>query len=142
MWPSGSLEESLRCFVSIGTGVPSLRSFTDDLVGVDQSLLAIATETEKAAERFRWDKLGLEDKGRYYRFKVSHWLEDIGLEDSKRRDAIIAATDKYLESQAVFKRIRACVRGWSKELLVWHLRLYAQGLHPEGLHSSLPRDVY
>lgn len=97
--------------MSIGTGVPSLRSFTDDLVGVDQSLLAIATETEKAAERFRWDKSGLEDKGRYYRFKVSHWLEDIGLEDSKRRDAIIAATDKYLESQAVFKRIRACVRG-------------------------------
>lgn len=39
--------------MSIGTGVPSLRSFTDDLVCVDQSLLAIATETEKAAERLQ-----------------------------------------------------------------------------------------
>ena len=34
------------------------------------------------------------------------------------------------------------VRGWLEERLVWHLRLCAQGPHSEGLHSSLPRDVY
>lgn len=109
MWPSGSLEESVKCLVSIGTGVPSLKPFTNDLVGVGQSLLAIATETEKTAERFRRDKSGLDDKGRYYRFNVLQGLEDIGLEDSKRKNAIIAATDRYLESQTVFQQMRACV---------------------------------
>lgn len=108
MWPLGSLEDSVSCLVSIGTGVPSLKRFTDDLVGVGQSLLAIATETEKTAERFCRDKSGLDGKGRYYRFNVLRGLEDIGLEDSKEVNAIIAATDRYIESQAVFKQMKAC----------------------------------
>ena len=108
MWPSGSLEERIQCIVSIGTGVPSLRPFTDDLVGVGQSLVAMATETEKTAERFNRDKSRLDDKGRYYRFNVIRGLEDIALEDSKRKNEIIAATDRYVESQAVFKQMKAC----------------------------------
>lgn len=108
MWPLGSLEERVQCLVSIGTGVPSLRPFTDDLVSVGQSLLAIATETEKTAERFNRDKSALDDKGCYYRFNVLQGLEDIGLEDSTRKNAIIAATDRYVESQAVFKQMKAC----------------------------------
>lgn len=108
MWPSSSFEESVKCFVSIGTGVPSLKPFTNDLVGFDQSLLAIATATEKTAERFCRDKSGLDGKGRYYRFNVLRGLEDIGIEDSRRKNAIIAATEKYLESQAVFKQMKAC----------------------------------
>lgn len=108
IWPSGSFEKTVRCLVSIGTGVPSLKSFPDDFVGIGQSLLAIATETEKSAERFCRDKSWLDDKNRYYRFNVLQGLEDIGLEDSKRRNAIIAATDKYLESQTIFKKIKAC----------------------------------
>ena len=108
MWPSGSLEERIQCIVSIGTGVPSLRPFTDDLVGIGQSLVAMATETEKTAERFNRDKSRLDDKGRYYRFNVIRGLEDIALEDSKRKNEIIAATDRYVESQAVFKQMKAC----------------------------------
>lgn len=108
MWPSGSLEDNVKCLVSIGTGVPSLKPFSDDLVGIGKSLLAIATETEKTAERFCRDKSGLDDKGCYYRFNVLRGLEDIGLEDAKRKNAIVAATDRYIESQAVYKRMRAC----------------------------------
>jgi hypothetical protein len=108
LWPSGSLEESVKCFVSIGTGIPSLTPFTDDLASVGKSLLAIATETEKTAERFCRDKSGLDDKGRYYRFNVLRGLEDIGLEESKRKNAIIAATNRYVASQAVFKQMKAC----------------------------------
>ena len=109
MWPSGSFEESVKRFVSIGTGVPSLKPFIDDLISVGQNLLAIATETEKTAERFCRDKSELDNKGRYYRFNVIQGLEDIGLEEAKRKNAIIAATDRYLESQAVFKQMKACV---------------------------------
>ncbi|SLM40190.1 patatin family protein [Lasallia pustulata] len=103
MWPSGSFEDNVRCVVSLGTGVPSLKPFTNDLVGIGQNLLAIATETEKTAERYFRDKSGLDNKGRYYRFNVLRGLEDIGLEDSKGKNAIIAAIDRYIESQAVFK---------------------------------------
>ena len=49
IWPLGSLEERVQCLVSIGTGVPSLKPFTDDLVSVGRSLLAIATEMQKTA---------------------------------------------------------------------------------------------
>jgi predicted acylesterase/phospholipase RssA len=113
MWPSGSLEDKVKCLVSIGTGVPSLTPFKGDLMGIGKSLLAIATETEKTAERFSRDKSRLEDAGRYYRFNVLRGLEDIGLEDSKRKNAIVAATDRYIESQVVFKQMKACADSMS-----------------------------
>jgi len=108
MWPSSSLEDKVKCLVSVGTGVPSLTPFKGDLVGIGQSLLAIATETEKTAERFSRDKLRLDDMGRYFRFNVLRGLENIGLEESKRKNAIIAATDRYIESQTVFKQMKTC----------------------------------
>lgn len=89
IWPSGSLEGKIKCLVSIGTGVPSLTPFKDDLIGIGQSLLAIATETEKTAERFSRDNSRLDDTGRYYRFNVLRGLEGIGLEDSKQKNAIM-----------------------------------------------------
>jgi hypothetical protein len=82
--------------------------FKDDLMGIGHSLLAMATETEKTAERFSRDKSRLDDTGRYFRFNVLSGLEDINWEDSKRKNAIIAATDRYIESQAVCKQIKAC----------------------------------
>ncbi|KAL2043537.1 hypothetical protein N7G274_003844 [Stereocaulon virgatum] len=87
--------------------MPSLKPFKDDLLGIGHSLLAIATETEKTAERFNKDKSTLDDRGRYYQFNVIQGLEDIGLEQSTRKNVVIAATDRYLESQAVFKQMRA-----------------------------------
>ncbi|KAF2203800.1 FabD/lysophospholipase-like protein [Delitschia confertaspora ATCC 74209] len=108
IWPSGLLEDKVKCLVSIGTGVPSLTLFKDDLLSIGRSLLAIAIETEKTAERFSRDKSRLDNRGQYYRFNVLRGLEDIGLEDSKGKNTIIAATDRYIESHAVFKQIKAC----------------------------------
>ena len=93
MWPSGLLKDKVKCLVSIRTGVPSLTPFKDNLVGIGKSLLAIATETEKIAERFCRDKSALDDMGRYYRFNVLRGLKNIGLEDIKQKNAIIVATD-------------------------------------------------
>ncbi|KAH8708402.1 phospholipase, patatin family protein [Phaeosphaeriaceae sp. PMI808] len=98
----------VKCLVSIGTGVPSLTPFKGDLIGIGQSLVAIATETEKIVERFSRDKSRLDDVGRYYRFSVLRGLEDIGLEDLKQKNSIIAATDRYIALQAVFKQMKAC----------------------------------
>ena len=108
MWGPEPLQGRIKCLVSIGTGVPSLKPFRDDVFHIGDTLVAIATETEQTAERFRRDKLHLDNTGRYYRFNVAHGLEDIGLEESKKRKEIAAATRRYVGSQEVFKQMQAC----------------------------------
>ncbi|KAH8885860.1 FabD/lysophospholipase-like protein [Thozetella sp. PMI_491] len=106
-WGS-QLQGRLKCLVSIGTGVPALQPVRDDVLKIWATLKDLATETEKTAEQFRRDKSSLDDEGRYYRFNVDRGLEDIGLEESKKKKEITAATRRYIESQAVFKQMKAC----------------------------------
>ena len=108
MWGSGPLESRVKSLVSIGTGVPSLKPFQDDVLYIGETLILIATETEQTAERFRRDKSLLDNTGRYYRFNVARGLEDIGLEESKKSKEIAAATRRYIGSQEVFKQMQAC----------------------------------
>ena len=108
MWGADTLQRKLQCLVSIGTGMPNLMPVHDDALGIWATLKAIATETEKTAQQFHRDKSSLDDEGRYYRFNVEHGLEDIGLEESKKKAEIAAATRRYVESQAVFRQIKAC----------------------------------
>lgn len=108
IWGSGPLESRVKCLVSIGTGVPSLKPFQDDVLYIGETLVLIATETEQTAERFRRDKSLLDNTGRYYRFNVARGLEDIGLEESKKSKEIAAATRRYIGSQEVFKQMQAC----------------------------------
>jgi hypothetical protein len=107
MW-GGQLRGSLKCLVSIGTGVPALKPVRDDVLRILTTLQDIATETEKTAQQFHRDKSDLDDEGLYYRFNVDRGLEGIGLEESKKTKEIAAATRRYLESQAVFKQMKAC----------------------------------
>ncbi|KAH7126726.1 hypothetical protein B0J11DRAFT_284076 [Dendryphion nanum] len=107
-WGPEPLEGKVKCLVSIGTGVPSLRPFKSDVFHIGETLVAIATETEQTAERFQRDKSQLDDTGRYYRFNVTRGLGDIGLEESKKSKEIAAATRRYIESQQVFKQMQVC----------------------------------
>jgi hypothetical protein len=82
------LQSRLKCLVSISTGVlPPLKSIPGDVFGIGTTLkeLTTETETEKTAERFQRDKSDLDDEGRYYRLNVDRGLEDIGLEESKKK---------------------------------------------------------
>jgi len=63
----------------------------------------LAAKTEKTTQHFHRNKSDLDDEGRYYRFNVNHGLEEIGLEESKKKTEIAAATRRYVESQVVFK---------------------------------------
>lgn len=110
MWPEGSFEDRVQCIVSLGTGVPSLKPFKNELISIGKSIIAIATETEKTAEMFCRDKRTLDDSGRYYRFNVYPGLENIGLEDAKQKEAIVTATARYIASQAVYKQFKACAK--------------------------------
>lgn len=57
------LESKVKCLVSIGTGVPSLKSSKDDVLHIGETLIAIATETEQTAERFRRERPLLDSTG-------------------------------------------------------------------------------
>ncbi|CAK7198610.1 hypothetical protein SEUCBS139899_001274 [Sporothrix eucalyptigena] len=102
------LESKLQCVVSIGTGVPNLQPVRDDVLGIWKTLKDIATETEKTAQQFHRDKASLYDEGRYFRFNVDQGLQEIGLEESKKKKEIAAATRHYIESQIVFRQMQAC----------------------------------
>ena len=108
IWSAVSLEESIKCLVSIGTGTPSLTSFGDKLWSIGKSLKSIATDTENTAEDFAQDKSELYEQGRYYRFNVIQGLDNIGLEDSKQKGEILEATNRYVKSQDVYSRMRKC----------------------------------
>lgn len=108
IWGPGSLDTKIKCLVSVGTGVPSIKPFEDKLLKIGQTLVAISTETEKTAERFQRDKVELDVTGRYYRFNVSGGLDSVGLEEAKKIDLIAAATRDYVASQDVFKQMKAC----------------------------------
>ena len=107
-WGPQPLESRVKCLVSIGTGVPSLKPFQDNIFNVHKTLAAIATETEQTAERFQRDKVQLDETGQYYRFNVAHGLEDIGLEEAKKKKNVAAATRRYLGSKDMRKRMEAC----------------------------------
>ncbi|KAG7130945.1 Kinesin light chain 1 like protein [Verticillium longisporum] len=80
----------------------------------DATLKELATETEKTAEQFRRDKAELDDDGRYFRFNVVRGLKHIGLEESKRKAEIAAATGRYVASQEALKRMRTCTNGLAR----------------------------
>lgn len=107
-WEPELLESRVQCLVSIGTGVPSLKPFKDDMLHIGETLVAIATETEQTAEMFRRDKSLLDDTGQYYRFNVVRGLEEVGLEEAKKVNEIAAATRLYTSSEEVRKQMRSC----------------------------------
>ena len=108
IWGPEPLEAKVQCLVSIGTGVPSLKPFQDDAFHIFDTLLAIATETEETAEKFRRDKSYLDSSSRYFRFNVVRGLEDIGLEELKKKREIAAATGRYIGSQEVYTQMQTC----------------------------------
>jgi predicted acylesterase/phospholipase RssA len=109
VWGAQPLEGKIKSLVSIGTGVPSLKAFKDDIYHIGETLVAIATETELTAERFRRERSLLDSTGRYYRFNVMRGLEDIGLEEVKKVKEIAAATRRYISSQEALNQVQACV---------------------------------
>jgi hypothetical protein len=104
------LEDNILCLVSIGTGISAIKPFGDDPIKLGKALLAIATDTEKRAEDFHRHHSRMALDYRYFRFNVLRGLENVGLEDASKKDQIMACTQKYLQSEAVFSAMEACAR--------------------------------
>jgi hypothetical protein len=97
-WGPELLEGWVKYVLSIGTGV----------LHIGETLVAIATETEVTAERFRRERALLNNTWRYYRFNVVRGLEDIGLDEAKKVKDMEAVTRRYIASQEVHRQMQAC----------------------------------
>ncbi|KAJ5186104.1 protein kinase subdomain-containing protein [Penicillium cf. griseofulvum] len=120
---TGELKPLVKCFISIGTGNPGKKAFKDNMVKfLGQTVVQIATETENTEKRFiaRWAKHY--DEKRYFRFNVDQGLQEIGLEEYKKKGAIEAATEGYLTHIAQKFRARDCIQNMRlKEIDRFHV---------------------
>jgi predicted acylesterase/phospholipase RssA len=112
IWCSEShdLRLLIKCFVSIGTGHLGKKAIEDNMLKfLSETLVGIATETEKTERKFiaRWAQHFA--KKRYFRFNVEKGLQDVGLAECKERRVIEAATDEYLQHIQQKSRVRDCV---------------------------------
>jgi hypothetical protein len=107
---TGDLKPLVKCFISIGTGHPGTKAIKDDKIKFPpKTLMGIATETEKTANRFiaRWQRHF--DERRYFRFNVQQGLQDVGLAEYKEQDTIEAVTYGYLSQMEQKVQVRDCV---------------------------------
>jgi len=108
---TGDLKPLVKCFISIGTGNPGKKSFEDSMFKfLSKTVVQIATETEATEKKFiaRWAK-HFDDK-QYFRFNVEQGLQNIGLEEYKKKGAIEAASEGYLTHMAQKFRVRDCIQ--------------------------------
>ncbi|KAM0322096.1 hypothetical protein ACHAQA_009725 [Verticillium albo-atrum] len=108
---TGDLKPLVKSFVSIGTGNPGKKSIQDRVDKfISQTLVDIATETEKTAALFnkRWRQH--HDRRRFFRFNVEQGLQDVGLAEHEKRGIIETATEQYMAETAQESRVRDCVQ--------------------------------
>jgi hypothetical protein len=88
--------------------VPLLEPFKEDVPHIGETLVAIATETEQTAERFRRARALLDSTGWYYRFNMVRGLEQVGLKEAGKVKEMAAATRRYISSQEMHRQMQAC----------------------------------
>jgi hypothetical protein len=117
---TGDLKPLVKCFISIGTGNPGKKPFEDSILKfLGQTVVQIATETEATERKFiaRWARHF--DEKRYFRFNVEQGLQNIGLEEYKKKGAIEAAADGYLTHTAQKFRVRDCIQNLRQKQSVY-----------------------
>lgn len=107
---TGDLQPLVKCFISIGTGHPGIRSVSDKgLSHLIETLQKEATETEDTNQKFLGRWRGYVEKGRCFRFNVDHGLDHVRLAEFEEQDLIRAATSTYLQKRGTIGEVRTCV---------------------------------
>ena len=77
---------------------------------LSKTLPEMATETEQTEKKFiaKWRESY--DSKRYFRFNVDQGLQDVGLAEYQEQGLIEAATEGYLNHQAVRFQVRDCIQ--------------------------------
>jgi hypothetical protein len=105
-----NLKPLIKCFISVGTGHPGIRSVSDKgLKGLAETLVKEATETEPTSQRWLGRWRAHVGGGRAFRFNVRHGLENVRLAEFDEQETIEAATSTYLEEQGTKVEVKKCV---------------------------------
>jgi hypothetical protein len=108
---TADLKPLVKCLILIGTGNPGKKAFEYSMIKfLGQTVVEIATETENMERKFitRW--AGHFDEKRYFRFNVDQGLQNVGLDEYKKKGAVEAATEGYLTHVAQKFRVRDCIQ--------------------------------
>ncbi|KAF4461421.1 kinesin [Fusarium albosuccineum] len=120
---------SLGCILSIGTGVPSLKSFRDSIPELAKAIKSIAIESEEKSNMFQGHFPSLCAEGLYFRFNVIQGLNRVGLGEADKLGDIDAYTDHYCNSPQTARQIESCaeILGHQRLLLKVVKRLQTYG---------------
>lgn len=107
---TGHLQPLVKCFVSIGTGNPGVRSVSDKgWKYFVETLAKEASETEATNQKWLGRWRDAVEKGRAFRFNVDHGLEGVGLAEWKEGDLLESTAATYLGKRGTIGDVRACV---------------------------------
>lgn len=108
---TGDLKPLVKCFIFIETGDLGKKPFEDSMIKfLGQTVVEIATEMENTERRFiaRW--AGHFDDKRYFCFNVNQGLQNVGLDEYKKKGLIKAATEEYLTHMTQKFWVRDCIQ--------------------------------
>ncbi|KAL3444178.1 acyl transferase/acyl hydrolase/lysophospholipase [Aspergillus insuetus] len=112
VWRLTTLESQLRCLVSIGTGLPTIKRAkpSGGVFGFStaKSVDASVADPEVETNKFIQEHSELDDDGRLYRFDVPNGLAEIELDSVAEMETIVDATQEYLAKELVYKQVRRC----------------------------------
>ncbi|RTE82224.1 hypothetical protein BHE90_003211 [Fusarium euwallaceae] len=105
------LKPLVKCFISIGTGNPGIKSISDNFLQfISTTLVGLSTNTEATAKRFALTWRDLSQAHRYFRFNVEQGLQDIDLSEYKESGKIKTVTQEYLEHADREDLVEQCVK--------------------------------
>ena len=111
---TGDLKPLVKCFISIGTGNPGKKAFEDSMTKfLNETVVQIATETENTERKFIARYAKHFDEKRYFRFNIEQGLQNIGLDEYKKKGAMEAATEWYITHKDRYFRVRDCIQNLS-----------------------------
>jgi hypothetical protein len=144
-----SIADILSCFISIGCGDPGLQTIEKSAFKfLSESLVNIATETNRTATRFHNANGELFREKKCMRFNVEQGLQSVGMEEYKERNKIKNAAEKYIttpttidDTYAVAKRLaqKQCMvqfaQGSERDSKLTYIRSY------QGCAICLPTQI-
>ncbi|KAL6713171.1 hypothetical protein ACLMJK_009292 [Lecanora helva] len=104
------LDSLIKCFVTIGTGVPAKEAVPNTLSGMFSYSLSVATDTQAVHQSFQDRRLHQWNERRLFRFNVTKGLEKVELDDHEKRAIIERETRGYMEEADQRARLVACTQ--------------------------------
>ena len=117
---TGDLKPLVKCFISIGTGNPGKKAMEGNLLKfLSKTLPELTTETEQTEKKSiaKWRQHY--DSKQYFWFNVDQGLQDVGLAEYQEQGLIEAATEGYLDHQAVRFQVRDCIQNLESKQSVY-----------------------